>query len=104
MCIRDRVTVELGAAGNTVWTHPGGFSSYHEARRDRTRGACARTDARGQILRGGAQPEAPDRVSQLGHADASRRHAYASPMRAESSSKWPHFEINGTPAAGELRS
>jgi ATPase subunit of ABC transporter with duplicated ATPase domains len=29
------VTVELGVAGNTVWTHPGGFSSYHEARRDR---------------------------------------------------------------------
>jgi ATPase subunit of ABC transporter with duplicated ATPase domains len=29
------VTVELGAGGNTVWTHPGGFSSYHEARRDR---------------------------------------------------------------------
>ncbi|MGN6574983.1 MAG: ABC-F family ATP-binding cassette domain-containing protein, partial [Nocardioides sp.] len=29
------VTVELGAAGNTVWTHPGGFASYHEARRDR---------------------------------------------------------------------
>jgi ATPase subunit of ABC transporter with duplicated ATPase domains len=29
------VTVELGAAGNTVWTHPGGFSSYHEARSDR---------------------------------------------------------------------
>jgi ATPase subunit of ABC transporter with duplicated ATPase domains len=29
------VTVELGAAGNTVWTHPGGFSSYHDARRDR---------------------------------------------------------------------
>jgi ATPase subunit of ABC transporter with duplicated ATPase domains len=29
------VTVELGAAGNTVWTHPGGFSSYHRARRDR---------------------------------------------------------------------
>jgi ATPase subunit of ABC transporter with duplicated ATPase domains len=29
------VTVELGAAGNTVWTHPGGFSSYHEARRAR---------------------------------------------------------------------
>jgi ATPase subunit of ABC transporter with duplicated ATPase domains len=31
------VTVELGSAGNTVWTHPGGFSSYHEARRDRFR-------------------------------------------------------------------
>ncbi len=29
------VTVELGAAGNTVWTHAGGFASYHEARRDR---------------------------------------------------------------------
>jgi ATPase subunit of ABC transporter with duplicated ATPase domains len=29
------VTVELGAAGNTVWTHPGGFASYHEARRQR---------------------------------------------------------------------
>jgi len=29
------VTVELGAGGNTVWTHPGGFSSYHQARRDR---------------------------------------------------------------------
>jgi ATPase subunit of ABC transporter with duplicated ATPase domains len=29
------VTVELGAAGNLVWTHPGGFASYHEARRDR---------------------------------------------------------------------
>ena len=24
-----------GAAGNSVWTHPGGFASYHEARRDR---------------------------------------------------------------------
>jgi ATPase subunit of ABC transporter with duplicated ATPase domains len=34
------VTVELGAGsngggGNRVWTHPGGFTSYHEARRDR---------------------------------------------------------------------
>ncbi len=29
------VTVELGAAGNTVWVHPGGFSTYHEARGDR---------------------------------------------------------------------
>lgn len=33
------VTVELGsgghAAGNTVWTHPGGFTSYHQARADR---------------------------------------------------------------------
>ncbi|CAA9345920.1 MAG: Bis-ABC ATPase SCO6512 [uncultured Nocardioidaceae bacterium] len=29
------VTVELGASGNTVWTHPGGFAAYHQARRDR---------------------------------------------------------------------
>jgi ATPase subunit of ABC transporter with duplicated ATPase domains len=31
------VTVELAAsgAGNTAWTHPGGFTSYHEARRNR---------------------------------------------------------------------
>ncbi len=29
------VTVELGAAGNAAWTHPGGFASYHQARRAR---------------------------------------------------------------------
>lgn len=29
------VTVELGGAGNSVWTHPGGFASYHQARGDR---------------------------------------------------------------------
>lgn len=29
------VTVELGASGNRAWTHPGGFATYHEARRDR---------------------------------------------------------------------
>ncbi|MDN4173775.1 ATP-binding cassette domain-containing protein [Nocardioides sp. SOB77] len=33
------VTVELGAGGpgtgNSVWTHPGGFASYHQARTDR---------------------------------------------------------------------
>ncbi|WP_066904733.1 ABC-F family ATP-binding cassette domain-containing protein [Millisia brevis] len=29
------VTVELGAAGNTAWVHPGGFATYHEARADR---------------------------------------------------------------------
>ena len=34
-CATRIVTVELGAAGNTAWTHPGGFSSYHEARRAR---------------------------------------------------------------------
>jgi ATPase subunit of ABC transporter with duplicated ATPase domains len=29
------VSVELGAAGNTVWVHGGGFASFHEARHDR---------------------------------------------------------------------
>src|SRR3954453_16477716 len=29
------VTVELGATGNTVWVHGGGFASYHAARRAR---------------------------------------------------------------------
>ncbi len=32
----DRIiTLELGAAGSTTWTHGGGFGSYHQARRDR---------------------------------------------------------------------
>ena len=32
----DRIiTLELGGAGNTTWTHGGGFGTYHEARRDR---------------------------------------------------------------------
>jgi ATPase subunit of ABC transporter with duplicated ATPase domains len=26
------VTIELGGAGNTAWTHPGSFTGYHEAR------------------------------------------------------------------------
>jgi ATPase subunit of ABC transporter with duplicated ATPase domains len=29
------VTVELGAGGNTSWTHGGGFTSYHQARKER---------------------------------------------------------------------
>lgn len=29
------VTLELGAAGNTAWTHPGGFSGYHAGREQR---------------------------------------------------------------------
>ncbi len=28
-------TLELGAAGNTAWVHPGGFGSYHAARKAR---------------------------------------------------------------------
>ncbi len=34
--VADRlITVELGGAGNTTWTHGGGFGDYHEARADR---------------------------------------------------------------------
>ncbi|MBN9629462.1 MAG: ABC-F family ATP-binding cassette domain-containing protein, partial [Actinobacteria bacterium] len=29
------VTLELGGAGNTTWTHGGGFGGYHEAREER---------------------------------------------------------------------
>ena len=29
------VTVELGAGGNTAWTHGGGFTTYHDARKER---------------------------------------------------------------------
>ena len=29
------VTVELGEVGNTAWTHPAGFESYHDARKAR---------------------------------------------------------------------
>ena len=28
-------TLELGAAGNTAWVHPGGFATYHDARKAR---------------------------------------------------------------------
>jgi ATPase subunit of ABC transporter with duplicated ATPase domains len=29
------ITLELGSDGNTAWTHPGGYATYHQARRDR---------------------------------------------------------------------
>ena len=34
-CASTVITVELGAAGNTVWVHGGGFANYSEARADR---------------------------------------------------------------------
>jgi len=34
-CATTVVTVELGAAGNTVWVHGGGFGTYADARADR---------------------------------------------------------------------
>lgn len=32
---KSLITVELGAAGNTSWVHPGGFDTYHRARTER---------------------------------------------------------------------
>ncbi|MFH8691345.1 ATP-binding cassette domain-containing protein [Streptomyces anulatus] len=32
---KNIITVELGAAGNTSWVHPGGFDTYHQARTER---------------------------------------------------------------------
>lgn len=34
-CASTIITVELGAAGNTVWVHGGGFATYADARTDR---------------------------------------------------------------------
>ena len=34
-CAGTVITVELGAAGNTVWVHGGGFATYADARADR---------------------------------------------------------------------
>ncbi len=34
-CASHVVSVELGAAGNTIWLHGGGFASFHAARADR---------------------------------------------------------------------
>ena len=34
-CAATVITVELGAAGNTVWVHGGGFATYADARADR---------------------------------------------------------------------
>ncbi len=45
------VTVELGAAGNTVWTHGGGFRTYHEARRAPVRAARGAAPALGRGAR-----------------------------------------------------
>ena len=34
-CASHVIAVELGAAGNTVWVHGGGFATFHDARADR---------------------------------------------------------------------
>ena len=34
-CASHVIAVELGAVGNTVWVHGGGFASFHDARADR---------------------------------------------------------------------
>ena len=52
------VTVELGAAGNQVWTHAGGFATYHEARRGALRTAGRAAPAVGRGARQAAGPGA----------------------------------------------
>ena len=49
------VTVELGAAGNTVWMHPGGFATYHEARTRPVRPARGAAPALGRGARQAAR-------------------------------------------------
>ena len=91
------VTVELGAAGNTVWTHPGGFASYHQARRDRfarfeelrrrwdeehakLQRADADVQAEGgvQLRHGLALPGRPDAAAQVRGGRAADRRSRAS--------------------------
>ena len=90
------VTVELGAAGNTAWTHGGGFRTYHEARQAPVRavrgaaqalgrgareaaGADADVQAEGGVqlrhgvaLPGGADPVAQVRGGRAARGDAAR--------------------------------
>ena len=73
------VTVELGAAGNTVWTHPGGFASYHEARRDRFARLRGAAPALGRGARE-AQGAGADVQDQGG---VQRRHGLAVPGRPD---------------------
>ena len=52
------VTVELGAAGNTVWTHPGDFASYHQARQRPVRPLRGADAALGRGARQAARADA----------------------------------------------
>ena len=107
------VTVELGAAGNTVWTHPGGFASYHEARRDRFarfeelhpplgRGArqAARADADVQaeggvqLRHGLALPRRPDPAAQVRGGGAADR-AAARAAGEDAAQGRPHRQARG---------
>ena len=80
------VTVELGAAGNTVWTHPGGFATYHEARRDR----FARLRGAAPALGRGA------RQAQGAGADATR-------ARRRTTTAWPRSTRRRRPGCASSR-
>ena len=80
------VTVELGAAGNLVWTHPGGFASYHEARTRPVR-----------PLRGAAPPLGRGaRQAQGAGADATSR-------RRRTTTAWPAATRPPRPGCGSSR-
>ena len=82
------VTVELGSAGNLVWTHPGGFASYHEARARPLR--ALRGDA--AALGRGARQDQGARAAAQDQGGVQRRHvrrSTAPPRRGCGSSRRP---------------
>ena len=66
------VTVELGAGGNTTWTHGGGFATYHEARIERFTTARGAAPALGR-----------------GARRSSRRSSSCTSRRRRTTTAWP---------------
>ena len=112
---RASSTVELGAAGNSLWVHGGGFATYHEARRGPASpgsrscaGAGTRStqklkalvlmykqkaaynDGHGVALPGGADPAAQVRGGRAaaGRCRASRRSRCGCAAGARASARW----------------
>ena len=76
----DRIlTVELGAAGNTVWVHGGGFGDYHAGAR-RPHGPARRAPP---ALGRGAREAPHARADAEDQGDVQRRHGLALPGRAD---------------------
>ena len=74
------VTVELRrCAGNTVWTHPGGFTSYHQARQRPVRPLRGAAQALG---RGAREAQAAGAALQ-DQGRVQRRHGLAVPRRPD---------------------
>ena len=80
------VTVELGAGGNTAWTHGGGFATYHEAR---TRPVRPARGAAPPLGRGARQDQGAGADVQA-EGGVQRRHGLALPGRAD-----PAAEVRG---------